>query len=231
MLLLAIDTSTETGAVALRNEHGLIGSLTVNVDLTHSEGLMPAIDALLRRAGLAIERVEAVACASGPGSFTGLRVGMAAAQGLAIARDLPCAALPSLEVFAWSMPFASHRLCPLTPARKGWVYARFFEWRDGAPVSDEDELYLTIDDLIARIHEPTILFGPGASPYRDYLRNVLGDQFIEAPSFCDAPRADILSELALREIAQGRVLRPEELTPRYIAPSQAEAKRNSSLAP
>ncbi|MBZ0256874.1 tRNA (adenosine(37)-N6)-threonylcarbamoyltransferase complex dimerization subunit type 1 TsaB, partial [bacterium] len=122
MILLAIDTSTSTGGVALRNEVGLIGALSVSVDLTHSEGLMPALDALLQRCGVTLQDVGAVACSVGPGSFTGLRVGVAAAQGIAAARDLPCAAVPTLELLSRQAPHAGVQLCPLIVARKGWVY-------------------------------------------------------------------------------------------------------------
>lgn len=119
MVLLAIDTSTAVGSVALRSESGIIGLMTVSVDLTHSEGLMPAVDDLLRRTGQTVDGISALACVTGPGSYTGLRVGIAAAQGLALAKNLSCVGVSSFEVLARMFPYSRYPFCPLLPARKG----------------------------------------------------------------------------------------------------------------
>lgn len=225
MLLLAIDSSTSIGTVALRDDNGLVGLLTVSVDLTHSEGLMPALDALLQRCGKSIAEVGAVACCSGPGSFTGLRVGLAAGQGIAAARGIPAVSVSSFDCFAWAAPHAGIKLCPIVTARKGWLYARFYRWQNGEPLPQSDPLYLTDDDFIKEIQEPVMIYGPGLPERRDMLRSVLGDDFIQPPDGLNAPNADRLAELAMKKLERGEILKPGELLPDYLAASQAEVKR------
>ncbi len=234
MLLLAIDTSTAIGSVALRDERGTLGLLTVSVDLTHSEGLMPAVDDLLHRTGKRVEEITACATLSGPGSYTGLRIGIATIQGFALAKQLPCVGISSLDTLAWVLPQARTPICPLLPARKGWLYARVYRWNETAPQPLTEELYVEPDELIRSITEPTLFYGPGLPAYRDALREMLQEQFITVPDTCNLPRAEILAELAARELAEGRGIPPEQLRPHYLGPSQAEInwkKRQSTGTP
>ncbi len=222
MLILAIDTASPTGSTALRNDSGLVALITVSVDQTHSEGLMPAVDDLFNRARLKPDDLTAVACVTGPGSYTGLRIGAAAAQGIAFANHLPCAAFTSLDVLAWSVPHAVYPVCPVLPARKGWLYARLYRWIDANPQPITDELYIKPDELITQIQEPTLIYGPGLNPYRIMLQEILGDAFVNLPLVFDSPRADILAELAARAVREGNTIDPEQLLPHYLGPSQAE---------
>ncbi len=222
MLILAIDTSSATGSVALRSEQGTIGLLTISVDLTHSEGLMPAVDTLMRSTGKTAAELTSVACVSGPGSYTGLRVGLASAQGLALPNRLPCVAFSSLDVLAHSLPHCQHLICPLLTARKGWVYARLYRWVDGLLKQESGELNVTVDELIKQIQEPAVLFGPGLPPHREMLKKVLSDNFIEVLPIFDSPRADLVAELAVPKIENGDTLDSAALAPYYLGPSQAE---------
>lgn len=226
MVLLAIDTSTSIGSVALWGEERLIGLLTVSVDLTHSEGLMPAVDTLLKQTGRTMGDLTAVASVSGPGSYTGLRIGIATAQGLAMARGLRCAVIPALEVMAYSFPHAIYPLCPLMPARKGWVYTRLFRWEKGMLISSTDELNIQPDELISLIQEPTLFFGPAVSLYQEMLQNILQEQFVAVSPVYNGPRADILAALAAHELEEGRDVDPSLMVPHYLGPSQAEVNWN-----
>ena len=222
MLLLAIDTSTRVGAIALRDENGPVGSLTMSVDTTHSEGLMVAVDTLLARCRRQREELTAVACAIGPGSYTGLRVGLATAQGLAYARRLACVGLSSLDVLAWVLPYAAHPVCPLLPARKGWIYARLYRWNVDSFQPLSEPLHIQPAELVSSIREPTFLYGPGLEPYRPAFQGMLGDQWLRLPSIFDVPRADLLAELAYQRLQAGDAVAPEALLPYYLGPSQAE---------
>ncbi|MDX9752430.1 MAG: tRNA (adenosine(37)-N6)-threonylcarbamoyltransferase complex dimerization subunit type 1 TsaB [bacterium] len=222
MVLLAIDTSTSTGSVALWGQDSLLGLLTVSVDLAHSEGLMPAVDALLCQTGRTVADLTAVASVSGPGSYTGLRIGIATAQGLAMARGLRCVAVPALEMLAHAFPFTSYVLCPLMPARKDWVYTRLFRWDAGCLKPLTDELNVQPDALVGYIQEPTLFFGPALDLYQPMLHAILEDQFVGAPAVYNYPRADILAALAMRELAADRDCDPALLLPHYLGPSQAE---------
>lgn len=230
-LILALDTATRTGSLALRGATGTVGLLTLSVALTHSQGLMPAADTLLRHTGHTVDDLTAVACVTGPGSYTGLRVGIATAQGLAFPRQLPCVGISSLTVLAWALPHARFPVCPLLSARKGWLYARLFQWYKDAPKPMTGELCVEPDELIQHMRGPAVLYGPGLEPYRDTFREMLGHQFIELPKTADLPRADWLAELAARELEAGRGVPPAQLQPHYLGPSQAEINWRPSRAP
>lgn len=222
MLILAMDTSTSTGSVALVSPECVQGLLSVSIDLTHSEGLMPAIDTLLQRTGVSMKTVAAIACTTGPGSFTGLRVGIATAQGLAMANGLPCVGVSALDAFAHHACHVSLPVRPIIPARKGWIYTRLYQWNGSAMEAQSEEQYITMDDCIAMIHEPTLVFGPGFSGYQNYLEEILQEHLVHAPMIWNQPRADAIASLAMPSIQAGETLHPAQLTPHYLAPSQAE---------
>ena len=119
MRLLAVETSTLAGGVALLEGERLRGEYVLDVSATHSERLMPAIDRLLGDAGWGARDLQALAVAVGPGSFTGLRIGLSAVKGLALALGIPVAAVPTLDAMAASLPFASLPVCPVLDARRG----------------------------------------------------------------------------------------------------------------
>ena len=226
MLILGIDTSTHIGSTALWSDNGLIGLLTISVELTHSEGLMSAIDKLLQLAQKNVREISGVACVSGPGSYTGLRVGVATAQGIAFANNAECYAMNSLDVMAWNLAHSKYQICPLLTARKGWVYARLYQWNDNVPLAVSDELNLQPEELIREIHQPTIFYGSGLNPHCEFLREVLQEQFVEIPQIYHSARADILAEIAAHELAQGKGITPDQLLPHYLGPSQAEINWN-----
>lgn len=222
MLILGIDTSTKTGSVALRNESGICGVLTVSVDSTHSEGLMPAVDLLLDRINKTVNDITAVAGVKGPGSYTGLRIGVATAQGIAFGRNIPGFTFTSMEVLSHSMPYCRHPICPIIPARKGWMYTQIFSCAEGTPQPLTDELYTNPDELINHISQPTVFFGPGAPLFQQELKGMLQDDCILLSKPFDLPRADFITELAYRELQQNNALKPHELQPHYLGKSQAE---------
>lgn len=222
MLILGIDTSTKTGSVALRNESGVCGLLTVSVDSTHSEGLMPAVDLLLERTSNTVDDITAVACVKGPGSYTGLRIGVATAQGLAFGRNIPGFTFSSLEVLSHCLPHCQHPVCPIIPARKGWMYAQVFSYENGEPIPVTDELNTTPDELINHISKPTIFLGPGIPKFQQELQGMLQDDCIIIAKPFELPRADIITELAYHQLQNNTELKPQEMQPHYLGKSQAE---------
>ena len=133
MRLLAVDTSTLTGAVALLEDDTLVAESRLNVALTHGERLLPAIDGILAAAGWSLAELDALAVAVGPGSFTGLRIGVSTVKGLAFATGKPTVPVSTLEALAWSLPLAAHPVCPVLDARKGEVYTALFLTRGDQP--------------------------------------------------------------------------------------------------
>ncbi|RKY01883.1 tRNA (adenosine(37)-N6)-threonylcarbamoyltransferase complex dimerization subunit type 1 TsaB, partial [Candidatus Poribacteria bacterium] len=126
MRVLGIDTSTTTGSIGLIDGDKVVAEHVLDVMETHSSRLMPAIDQMLKKAGLSIWDVDLIAVSKGPGSFTGLRVGVATAKGLAYALRKPIVGVPSLDVLAFGVKFFDGLICPLLDARRGEVYGAIY---------------------------------------------------------------------------------------------------------
>ena len=218
MRLLAVETSTLAGGVALLDDDRVLGEYVLDVRVTHSERLMPAIDRLLRDAGWTVSAVEGLAVAVGPGSFTGLRIGLSTAKGLAWSLGVPLAAVPTLDALAASLPFAGLPVCPVLDARKGEVYCSLYRW-DGAAMRREwDYLAIPPESLAVRLAEPTILLGDGGASIPSRHARV-------APPHRRLPSPAAVGVLGLARFRAGDVVSATELSPLYLRPSEAELKR------
>jgi tRNA threonylcarbamoyladenosine biosynthesis protein TsaB len=131
MRVLAVETSTLAGGAALLDGDLIVGEYTLDVRAPHSERLMGAIDRLLTDAGWTVRDLEGLAVSVGPGSFTGLRIGLSTVKGLALALGIPVAAVPTLDAMASLLPFAALPVCPVLDARKREVYASLYRWDSG----------------------------------------------------------------------------------------------------
>ena len=217
---MAVETSTLAGGVALLDGERVIGEYLLDGRITHSERLMPAIDRLLRDAGWTAASLEGLAVAVGPGSFTGLRIGLSAVKGLAWALGIAVAAVPTLDAMAASLPFATHPVCPVLDARKNEVYCSLYRW-DGATMRREWEyLALAPASLAARLTEPTILLGDGAHAVPSRHVRV-------APAHRRMPSAAAVGVLGLARFQAGQIVSARELSPFYLRPSEAELKRRA----
>jgi tRNA threonylcarbamoyladenosine biosynthesis protein TsaB len=215
---LALETSTLAGGVALLDDERVIGEYLLDVRVTHSERLMPAIDRLLRDAGWTAAALDGLAVAVGPGSFTGLRIGLSTAKGLAWARDIPAAAVPTLDAMAAVLPFCALPVCPVLAARKGEVYCSLYRW-DGAGMRREwDYLAISSEALAARLDEPTVFVGDAAATVASRHARV-------APPHRRMPSAAAVGILGLARFRAGEVVSATELSPFYLRPSEAELKR------
>ena len=218
MRVLAVETSTLAGGAALLDGGLVVGEYTLDVSLTHSERLMGAVDRLLSDAGWTVQDLEGLAVSVGPGSFTGLRIGLSTVKGLALALAIPVAAVPTLDAMATLLPFAALPVCPVLDARKREVYASLYRW-DGAGMRREWEyLALAPADFARRLDEPVIVLGDAAdqidSPYARRIR---------PPRRGPSPAA--VGFLGHQRLAMGDAVAPADLVPIYLRPSEAELKR------
>src|SRR5438445_13754354 len=169
MRVLAVETSTLAGGAALLDGEVVVGEYALDVGATHSERLMGAIDRLLTDAGWTVRDLEGLAVSVGPGSFTGLRIGLSTVKGLALALGLPIAAVPTLDAMAAMLPFAAWPVVPVLDARKREVYASRYRWDSGAMAREWEYLAIAPEELSRRLDEPVIVLGDGAeqidSPY------------------------------------------------------------------
>ena len=223
MLLLGIETATWMGSVALLDDRaGVLGELNLKSTASHSERLVPSLDRLFMETGKSLEECDGICVSIGPGSFTGLRIGLATAKGLAYAADKPVAGISTLEVLASGVPFAEFPICPVVDARKKEVFTAIFQWKGLELICLEREMAVTPETLIRKIEKPTIFVGNGLSLYGDSFRQGLKDKAIFISHAFDFPRASILAELGLKRFAQKKISHPEDLVPIYIRPSEAE---------
>ena len=230
MRVLGIETSTLQGGVALVDGHRVVCERTLSVQVTHSERLLPAIDAVLADAGTTLERLDGLAVSIGPGSFTGLRIGVSTVKGLAYATGLPVIGVPTLMAMAWLLPAAQYPICPLLDARKQEVYAALFRHTDAGLVQVWDDRAISPERLCPLIDEPTLFVGDGVGAYADLWRARLGDRMLQPPVFAREPRPAIIAALGRERLERGERDDAERLVPRYLRPSEAELRRASAGA-
>lgn len=217
MRLLAVETSTLAGGVAILEDDRLRGEYLLDVSATHSERLMPAIDRVLADAGWVAGDLQGLAVAVGPGSFTGLRIGLSVVKGLALALSVPVAAVPTLDAMAAALPFAALPICPVLDARKGEVYCSLYRWEGSTARRLWEYLALAPKALADRLTEPVILLGDGA-------RLVTTPYARPAPAHRRVPSPSAVGVLGLARLAAGESVAADALTPIYLRPSEAELR-------
>jgi tRNA threonylcarbamoyladenosine biosynthesis protein TsaB len=224
MRILAIETSTMLGGAAIMDGESLIAEARMNVKVTHSERIMPEIAGILQMSGLNINDIDVFAIAIGPGSFTGLRVGLSTVKGLVYATGKKLVSVPTLEAFAWNLPFSQFQVCPLLDARKKEVYAGLFKWSDNGFVKVMNEQPVKIESLLSGINEPTVFLGEGAILYKEAIINALGERAIFAQPQFMVPSPSNVAHLGMKKALAGEFADPVALAPMYLRKSEAETK-------
>lgn len=229
-LLLAVDTSTPGGSIALCDGEVVLFEFYRRLPGTHTDWLLEAIQTLLNDAGVRVADLSLLAVVHGPGSFTGLRVGMATVKGLAIGADLPVAGISSLELLAAALPYARMPVCALLDARKKEVYAGLFDTHSGRPEALGKELVVGPEQLLTSLSGDVLFVGDGSDAYRTLIVRQLGACAHFAGASCSAPRVSRAAALAYARRDAGELLSLANLSPSYIRPSEAEvnwSKRQS----
>ncbi len=225
MKVLGIDTSTSCGSVGLIEDEETVSEYLLNIPVTHSERLLGAIDVVLREARRRIEEVEGWVIALGPGSFTGLRIGISTVKGLAFATGKPVAGVSTLDVLASQIAPTSYLICPILDARKKEVYAGFYRYRgEASPTRQSEYQAISPESLVSQIKEQTIFIGDGVRTYGDFLRNRLGSLAILPSSPFHVSHGSMTARLGMNLLKKGEHLNLSAFSPLYIRPSEAEIK-------
>jgi len=233
MKILAIETSTMLGGIAVMDESSLIVESRLNVKSTHSERLMTEIEHCLKQANINISDIDVFAVATGPGSFTGLRIGLSTVKGFSYATGKPIVSVPTLEAFAWNFPYSKYPVCPMLDARKKEVYAALFEWKNEGFAKIVDEASIDPVELSKKLlrmsYDGFICAGEGVVLYRDKIKEILGSKALFPMPEKSVPSPANVAALGLKKALLKEFSEPVSLAPMYIRKSEAEVKWKGSL--
>lgn len=227
MKILAFDTAATSCSVALMAGGELLAEATSFEKGTHARRLLPMIDALLKRESVALAAIDGFATTVGPGSFTGLRIGISTLKGLAAATGKPVAGLSTLEALAHQCTAEAENVCPLLDARKSEVYYCLYRRTASGLEAMTEERNAPPSVAVGEVGSVCAFIGDGALLYRDRIEQSLGRKAIFAPREQNAIRASTVAFLANRRFQSGEAADPFRLTPHYIRASDAlRAPRN-----
>ncbi|KAF0243770.1 MAG: hypothetical protein FD180_3093 [Planctomycetota bacterium] len=218
MFIAAIETSGTRGGVALADGDELLGEESFEEGMVHGRALVPALDRILRKAGIAPKELGLVAVDVGPGSYTGVRVGVAAARMLALAVGCPVAPVVSLDVLAENAEDLEDFVCPVLDARWEQVYAAAYR-RDWVWLRTDGPAAYRPEELAARLAPGTTVFGSGVDKYPEVFA-----RFPKGPASWGVPKAEIVARLGWQAFQTGATDECNILRPLYLRPTEAEVK-------
>ena len=227
MKIIALETSAVTASVAVTDDERLLAQSFQNSGLTHSATLMPMVSGLLKNTGLTLDEMDVVAVAAGPGSFTGVRTGVAAAKGLAWPGDKPCAPCSTLESMAWQCAHMGGEICAAMDARRNQVYCARFRAEGGTLTRLTPDRAMGLDGLADEVRAsglPQILVGDGAHLVRAALEEQ-GLPCSPMPPHLIYQTAWGVARCALRIAREGQLVSAAAMAPSYHRLSQAERER------
>ena len=233
MKILALDSSGMAASVAGGGDENMLAEYTVNYKKTHSQTLLPMLDAAVQMVQLKLDTIDAIAVASGPGSFTGLRIGSATAKGLGLALDKPIIGVPTTQAMAYNLFGAGGVVCPIMDARRNQVYTGIYGFKNGHLEILEDQMAADIYQVIEKLNAlkcPVIFTGDGISVYREVIDQNIQVPAEYAPAHLNRQRASAVAALAMEYLKEGRVQTAAEHRPEYLRMSQAERERQERLA-
>ncbi len=254
MKILAIETSTMLGGIAITDTaSGFIAEVRLNVKSTHSERLLTEIDHVLKQSGLVTSDIDVFAAAIGPGSFTGLRIGLSTVKGFSYATGNPIVSVPTLEALAWNFPYCRYSVCTMLDARKKEVYTALFQWEGDGFVRVINEMSMKVDKFMEKIKEHTppslsrgnlpsplegegkgegelsrkiIFSGEGALLYKKEINEAMGEKALFPSLEKMIPSPANVASLGIKKALKGEFSEPVSLVPLYMRRSEAEMKWN-----
>lgn len=223
MKLLAIDTAATALSAAIVNEQGIIGEFALDTGKNHSVGLLPMLEALLANTGLALKDMDAFAVTQGPGSFTGLRIGIATVKAWGDALKKPLIGISTLDAVARAMGCSGYA-APVLDARRNEVYTAFYQ--DGKRLTEDMAIApADLAEKLLSLNAPVAFAGDGVKPYEALFREKLGDSFCPVLPERRLILAPAAAMLGMEKLLRGETTPNQELLPVYLRLSEAEEKR------
>jgi tRNA threonylcarbamoyladenosine biosynthesis protein TsaB len=229
VLVLGIDSATPVSTVALADSEKLVAEIFYNTQKTHSERLMPMIDNMLKEVHLQITDIDGFAVAIGPGSFTGLRIGLATIKGLAHVLQKPLVGIPTLDGLAYNVQGVSGIICPILNARKNEVYTALYNGKtmdlltEYLAVSPEKLLEI-VRETMGETYEDVIMLGDGVPLFKEFFMEKLGERLKFVSAASNLPRAAQIAQLGVEKLKNGKEDSLMNLKPYYIRKSEAEVR-------
>lgn len=232
MRLVALDSSGLVASVAVIEDDILAAEYTIQYKKTHSQTLLPMLDEIRNMIELDFDKVDGIAVAAGPGSFTGLRIGSATAKGLSLAAGIPIVAVPTVEGLAYNLYGTDKIVCPIMDAKRNQVYTGIYEFvKDNDAYSlhsIKEQCAIAFDEIASALNEigrEVIFLGDGVPVYRDRMKEVMKVSYTFAPAHMNRQRAASIGALGSIYYTQGKIQSGAEHSPEYLRLSQAERER------
>ncbi|SFF98774.1 tRNA threonylcarbamoyladenosine biosynthesis protein TsaB [Desulfotomaculum arcticum] len=227
MFILGIEAATPVASVAVAAEGKILAERMVNNQRTHSVNLLPMIRDTLLDCGVNKKDLSGIAVSIGPGSFTGLRIGMSTAKTLAQVLNLKVAGIPTLDVLAYPLSGLAGLICPVLNARKSELYAALYGWDNGQQVCLKPAFASGVKqlaELLLSYNQQVTFLGDGLTEYQSELNSLMGDLARFAPKCASFPRGAVVAEIGLARFTAGQCESPMHLLPKYVRKSEAEIK-------
>jgi len=222
MRILAVDTTTTSCSVAIVDQTSLLSEFTIDREETHSKHLMDMIKAVMTMAGLNFSDLDGFAVTRGPGSFTGLRIGISTIKGLVVASEKPVVGISSLETLAFQVSYSRDLICPILDARKGEVYFSRYRFLNGHLKRQTKERVAPPDKAVDDLNESCLFVGNGALLYKEMILEKMGEFASFAPMVQNTIRASTIAYLSMAKFENNDTDEIEKILPYYIRKSDAE---------
>ena len=233
MKLLALDSSGLVASVAVMEDDTMVAEYTMNYKKTHSQTLVPMLDQMSKMIELDLNTIDAIAIASGPGSFTGLRIGSATAKGLGLALNKPIIPVPTVDALAYNLCGNTGVICPIMDARRNQVYTGIYQFvSDGCEgfvmETLQTQTAVLIQDIVSQLNElgqPVIFIGDGVPVFKEQLKELMKVPYSFAPAHLSRQRAAAVGALGMIYYKEGKFESAALHEPEYLRMSQAERER------
>ena len=226
MFVLGIDTATRVAGAAVVNEERLVAERFVHNLQTHSQNIIPMIQQVMEDAGIKPADLHGIAVTGGPGSFTGLRIGMSVAKTMGLILNIPVVGISTLQTLAWNLYRTEGLICPILDAKKNEVYTCVYRSAPGGLEELVSPAALGIGQLISVLaryeNEQVSFIGDGVPVFGDALKDALGERALCGTMINSYPRAAAAAELGLIRLQEGRLSDATFLQPVYLRKSEAE---------
>lgn len=225
MKILAIDTSGQNCSVAIIDEEKVICDFNLSIGTTHSETLLPMIDEVCKTSKIDLSEIDVLSCGIGPGSFTGLRIGIATIKGFALAQNKNVIGVPTLDALAYNIANFDGLICSVLDARNNNVYAGIYKYENDKVILQDDYITEDLDtliDILKSKNEKVMFVGDGAVSFKEKFREVLKEKALFAPLHLNNQLSSSVAKAALDRALVNDFDNADTLNPMYLKKSQAE---------